>query len=148
MSAPALDGTPEGLAAAAAAREALKQKKRSLEVRLTMQLHFCAACAACACSGRFSAPLIKRVSTAEAAPAPPGLLLPQQQQGAAPAAPAAAKKAAGERPPPSCTHEVAVPPDYDVAAAQAALDPALHGGSLPGSGGGVAAGIACCGKGA
>lgn len=33
MSAPALDGTPEGLAAAAAAREALKQKKRSLEVR-------------------------------------------------------------------------------------------------------------------
>ncbi|PRW61094.1 superkiller viralicidic activity 2-like 2 isoform A [Chlorella sorokiniana] len=80
MSAPALDGTPEGLAAAAAAREALKQKKRSLE--------------------------------AVAAPS---------------AAPAAAKKPAGERLPPSCTHEVAVPPDFDVAAAQAALNPELHG---------------------
>lgn len=52
--------------------------------------------------------------------------------GAAPAAAAAAeggpaKKAAPERAPPACTHEVAVPPDYDAAAAEAALDPAQHG---------------------
>jgi hypothetical protein len=42
---------------------------------------------------------------------------------------AAAKKPALARPPPSCSHQVAVPPDYDVAAAEKALDPALHGES-------------------
>ncbi|KAI7838418.1 hypothetical protein COHA_007790 [Chlorella ohadii] len=49
----------------------------------------------------------------------------EQQQAATSAA--AAKKPAGERPPPSCTHEVAVPPDFDVAAAQAALNQEQHG---------------------
>ncbi|KAL4421012.1 hypothetical protein ABPG77_008849 [Micractinium sp. CCAP 211/92] len=85
-----MEATPEGLAAAAAAREALKQKKRSLE-----QLSSTAA-------GSITG------STAT--------------DGAA-----AAKKAAPERAPPSCTHEVAVPPDFDAAAAEAALDPKLHG---------------------
>lgn len=40
---------------------------------------------------------------------------------------AEAKKPAPERPPPACSHQVAVPPDYDVAAAEKALDPSLHG---------------------
>ncbi|KAL4452733.1 hypothetical protein ABPG75_008395 [Micractinium tetrahymenae] len=85
-----MEATPEGLAAAAAAREALKQKKRSLE--------------------QASGPGADAGAAAGAA------------DGAG-----AAKKAAPERPPPSCTHEVAVPPDFDVAAAEAALDPELHG---------------------
>jgi ATP-dependent RNA helicase DOB1 len=48
----------------------------------------------------------------------------QQRQGGATPAPAAA--GLKDRPPPTCTHEVAVPEDYDAEAA--GLDPKVYGG--------------------
>lgn len=113
-----MEATPEGLAAAAAAREALKSKKRSLEVGVEEVL------------------LEESNGVGGVLPTPhcrsrcnPACLPLQQQQEQAAAAEAAAKKPQPERPPPSCTHEVAVPPGYDMAAAEKeqGLDPALHG---------------------
>lgn len=142
-----MEATAEGLAAAAAARQALKQKKRALEVRQEMQSSI----------GCFQALLLLLFAPPSLPPPPALRLLPlvateacvrasvapprtpclqltadggDDAAGAPAAAGAAAKKASPDRPPPSCTHEVAVPPDYDVAAAEAALDPALHGARL------------------
>lgn len=136
-----MEATPEGLAAAAAAREALKQKKRSLEVGTTwfnMDAYAAATLFLC-CAPPLLPPLVPPrllLAPRTTSPCSPSAVMQQSggtgvgdgtQAGAGHGA-GATKKAAPERPPPSCTHEVAVPPDFDVAAAEAALDPELHGG--------------------
>ena len=125
-----MEATPEGLAAAAAAREALKQKKRSLEVR----------CCIVGAGGPAALPPLLPPPPAAAdswlRPRPqPRLHLPPSScaqdsahaAGASVDTTAAAKKSTLARPPPTLSHEVAVPPDYNVAEADAVLDPKVYG---------------------
>ena len=135
----AMEATEEGLAAAAAARDKLLQTKRRLEeVSLTDSLR-AAACrlppAACCLWDATSRPTCLLLTPLPQAAGAEG----GSAAGGGASAPKKAAPAARVVPP--CTHEVAVPPDYDVAALQASLDPALHGGlvlvgwGVPGGGG-------------